>query len=512
MKRKFSLILILAMFISMHSFEQETYSKVFYHQTDGIQVTAISQSADSNYVMVGFETGSYWEYMTGLVVKFDKQGNFIWSKKVVGGLYQHFIDLVPTADTGTIVCGNNNGSFVIMKFDKNGLLEWAKNTVWDTKLIIKSICSLSGNGFAIAGYSYSDSEPENKVFVASFDAEGNQVWANYYQSDISNDKAGSLVQLPDNSLLVSGSSGYNSFFLLNLLADGSVNGTKNLASTYTEAYDLLVKDDNIYACFGLNNEIGLIKLDLAGNQQWLKKLNLSQNDMYFDLNPQIISATDGGIVLINDNFGSGEMVKIEENGSLSWAVNLFMFAADLERTGETGYLAVGNGPLIGVKKEYIDWPQVGLIRTDLYGNGVECQYQTEVMNLFISLDFTEGHFTAETAGVVSDYVPDLVDLPLLQQEGCVAMVGAINENENPLPLKLLPNPANESFKIDIEKQNLNDFNQLEIRDLSGRLVFQTNDQTCLKEGINTSQFLPGVYQVVLLTNNDIFTARLMITR
>ncbi len=500
------------MIISVQSFAQEIYSKVFYHQTNGIQVTALSQSADSNYVMVGFETGSYWEYMTGHVVKFDKQGNFIWSKKVVGGLYQYLIDLVPTADTGTIVCGNDNGSLVIMKFDKDGILEWAKNTVWDTKLTIKSICSLSGNGFAIAGFSYSDSEPENKVFVASFDVEGNQVWANHYQSDISNDKAGSLVQLPDNSLLVSGSSGYNSFFLLNLLADGSVNWTKALASTYTEAYDLLIKDESIYACFDLNNEIGLIKLDLAGNQQWLKKLNLGHNDMYIDLNPQIISAIDGGIVLIDSDFGSGAMVKIEENGSLSWAVNLFMFPADLERTGETGYLAVGNGPLIGVKKEYIDWPQVGLIRTDLYGNGVECQYQTEVSSQFLNLDFTEGNFTAETAGNVSNYVPEIVDFPLLQQEGCVAMIGAIDENENPLPLKLLPNPANESFKIDIEIQNLNDFNQLEIRDLSGRIVFQTNDQNCLKEGINTSQFLPGVYQVVLLTKNDIFTARLMIAR
>jgi hypothetical protein len=134
------------------------------------------------------------------------------------------------------------------------------------------------------------------------------------------------------------------------------------------------------------------------------------------------------------------------------------------------------------------------------------------MNLFINLDFTEGNFTAETAGNVSNYIPEIVDLPLLQQEGCVAMIGAINENENPLPLKLLPNPANESFKIEIEIQTLDGFNQLEIRDLSGRLVFQTNDQNCLKEGINTSQFLPGVYQVVLLTNNDIFTARLMIAR
>lgn len=354
MKINSLLILILLIFISMNSFAQETFSKVFYHQTNGIQVTALSQSADSNYVMVGFETGSYWKYMTGLIVKFDKQGNFIWSKMIDGAMNQLFIDILPTADSGSIVCGTDDGNLVLMKHDRNGALEWAKNTVWDVKLVMKSICSLSGNGFAITGYSFSDSEPENKVFVARFDAEGDQIWANYYQSDISNDMAGSLVQLPDNTLLVSGTSGYNSFFLLNLLTDGSVNWTKELASTYTEAYDLLVKEDNIYACFGLNNEIGLIKLDLEGNQQWLKKLNLSQNDMYFDLNPQIISAIDGGIVLINSDFGSGAMVKIEGNGSLSWAIYLIMFATDIESTGETGYLAVGNGPLIGVKNEYID--------------------------------------------------------------------------------------------------------------------------------------------------------------
>lgn len=508
MKPKSFLLLVIALYISMHSSAQETFSKVFFHQNDGIQVTALSQSADSNYVMVGFETGPY----IGLIVKFDKQGNFIWSKMVDGAIYQQFTDILPTADSGSIVCGSDDGKLILMKFDKNGVVEWARNTVWDANLTMKSICPLNGGGFAIAGYSNSISEPENKVFVALFDPGGNQVWANYYHSDISNDKAGALVQLPDHTLLVSGSSGTNSFFLLNLLTDGSVNWTKELASTYTEAYDLLVKDESIYACFGLNYVIGMLKLDLAGNQQWLKRLDLNHSDMYFDENPQIISAIDGGIVLIDSGFGSGAMVKIEENGSLSWATYLVMFAADIERTGETGYLAVGNGPLIGVKNEYIDWPQIGLIRTDLYGNGEECQFQTEVMNLFISLDFTEGNFTAETAGVVSNYAPELIDLPLLQQDGCVAMIGAINENEIPNPLKLIPNPANESFKLEIEKQNLNDFKQLEIRDLSGRMLFQTNNQNCLKEGIQTNQFLPGVYQVVLLMKDNRYTAKLTIAR
>ncbi|NOU47499.1 MAG: T9SS type A sorting domain-containing protein [Bacteroidales bacterium] len=512
MKAKTTLLLIIAMFISMHSFAQETYSKVFYHQTDGIQVTALSQSADSNYVMVGFETGSNWEYVTGLIVKFDKQGNFIWSKMVENTSYQQFTDILPTADSGSIVCGSDDGMLILLKIDKNGVVEWARNTVWDANLTMKSICPLNGGGFAIAGYSNSISEPDNKVFVASIDEEGNQVWANYYHSDISNDKAGALVQLPDHTLLVSGSAGTDSFFLLNLLTDGSVNWTKELASTYTEAYDLILKDEGIYAAFAYEYGMGIAKMNFAGNLQWLKKLNLGHSDMYIDLNPQIISAIDGGIVLIDSEFGSGAMLKIEENGSLSWASNLFLDAADIEQVGSNGYLAVGNGPLIGVKKEYIDWPQIGLIRTDLLGNGGECQYQMEVMNLFISLDFTEGNFTAETAGNVSNYVPEIVDLPLLQQEGCVAMIGAINENENPLPLKLLPNPANESFKIEIEKQNLNDFIQLEIRDISGRLVYQSNDQICLSVGINTSQLHPGIYQVILMTKQTRLSGRLAIAR
>lgn len=151
-----------------------------------------------------------------------------------------------------------------------------------------------------------------------------------------------------------------------------------------------------------------------------------------------------------------------------------------------------------------------MIQTDLYGNGEECQFQIEVMNLFINIDFTDGNFTAETAGNLSDYVPELIDLPLLQQEGCVAVIGAINENEHPNPLKLTPNPANESFKLEIEKIKSDDFKQLEIRDLSGRIIFQTNDQNCLKEGIHTSQFLPGVYQLVLLMKENRFSSRLSI--
>ncbi|MFZ4463947.1 MAG: T9SS type A sorting domain-containing protein [Bacteroidales bacterium] len=501
MRPKSSLLLIFVMVISIHSFTQETFSKVFFHQTDGIQVTALSQSADSNYVMVGFETVSYWEYMTGLVVKFDKQGNTIWSKILVSPIdYTIFTDIIPCSDSGFIILGQNESNIILMKMNQQGDIVWAKKSDWEIRnLQARAICPTFGKGFAIVGnYNELPIDTPYFTFVSTFDESGNSLWTDTFGLT----EANSIVQLPDSTLLITGD--YTQSYLMNLQDDGSVNWYKNIFPDSYHSYALEISGESIYSLFSLDNDIlGLRKLDFEFNQQWFLQIDLESGNFWNNyLQPKMISTPDSGIIIVNQKAdASGNLLKITKDGTISWAKELVFMGADAAIIGDSAYMIVGNG---------ISWP-VAITRTDLNGNGSDCISDINVTSQFLS-DTMIPDFASVSHQYDSfvDFTPVFNNLQLTEQQGCV--LDFIREDEPKGNLKILPNPANESFKVEVEKIKYDNFKQLEISDLSGRLVFQTTDQNLLKEGIHTSQFLPGVYQVVLLTKYERYITKLMIVR
>jgi hypothetical protein len=291
---------------------------------------------------------------------------------------------------------------------------------------------------------------------------------------------------------------------MNLQDDGSVNWYRNIFPDSYHSYSLNISGESIYSLFSLNNDIlGLRKLDFEFNQQWFLQIDLESGNFWNNyLQPKMISTPDSGIIIVNQKAdASGNLLKITKDGTISWAKELVFMGADAAQIGDSAYMIVGNG---------ISWP-VAITRTDLNGNGSNCIFDINVTSQFLSEtmipDFAPVSHQYDS---FVDFTPVFNNLQLNEQQGCV--LDFIREDEPKRNLKILPNPANESFKIEAEDQKLVNFKQLEIRDLSGRMIFQTNDQNCLKEGIHTSQFLPGVYQLILLTKYDRYTAKLTIAR
>jgi len=74
-------------------------------------------------------------------------------------------------------------------------------------------------------------------------------------------------------------------------------------------------------------------------------------------------------------------------------------------------------------------------------------------------------------------------------------------------LKLFPNPAQEWFRVNSSSGTAN---ELEIRDISGRILLQKRIQ--ISEKLNISQLAPGMYLVTLRSDGKIHSGKLVVTR
>ncbi|NOU47500.1 MAG: T9SS type A sorting domain-containing protein [Bacteroidales bacterium] len=501
MKTKTTLLLILVILVSMNSHAQDFFSKVLYNgNTYQIQAISLTKTTDNQYVFAG-----YWEDWptlpdNGLVVRFDEQGNIIWSKILVSPFsFTQFTDIIPTSDSGVIILGHSESDILLVKMNQQGNIVWAKKSDWEIGAIYtRAICPTLQHGFAIVGkYTETPVDSPHFTFVSTFDESGNHIWTdNFGLFD-----AKSIVQLPDSSLLVTGDGSWS--YLMNLQNDGSVKWFKSINPDSYHAFSLHVTNEGIYSLFKIGNtSLGLHKQDFEFNQEWILQIDLESGSFFnTNLHPKMISTPDSGIIIVNQNNESGNLIKITKDGTISWAKELPFMVADLETIGDSAYIIAGDG---------ITWP-VALTRTDMNGNGSDCTIDINITSQFLSNTMVPDNISAfHQYDSFVDFTPVITDFQLTEQVGCV--YDFIDENEPQGTLQFVPNPANESFKVEIDKLNINDFIQLEIRDISGRVIYQTNDQSCLTESINLSQLHPGIYQVILMTKQARLSGKLAIAR
>jgi hypothetical protein len=215
----------------------------------------------------------------------------------------------------------------------------------------------------------------------------------------------------------------------------------------------------------------------------------------------MISTPDSGIIIVNQNNESGNLLKITKDGTISWAKELPFMVADVETIGDSAYIIAGDG---------ITWP-VALTRTDMNGNGSDCMVDINITGQFLSDTMVPDNISAfHQYDSFVDFTPVITAFQLTEQAGCVYDI--IRENEPQGTLQFVPNPASESIKVEIDNLNIKDFIQLEIRDISGRLVYYNSNQVCLTESINTSQLHPGIYQIILQTKQARISGKLAIAR
>lgn len=127
MKKSFLIVLLILLLpINVNAFE---LGNEVFNVSNWSDETFIYLTSDGGYVAVGGQDST--NGTDAVIAKYDLDGNKEWEKMYDGGFDDEFRDVIQTKDGGYLAVGSSNAGesvrqAVIVKFDKNGKLEWKK--------------------------------------------------------------------------------------------------------------------------------------------------------------------------------------------------------------------------------------------------------------------------------------------------------------------------------------------------------------------------------------------------
>ena len=174
-------------------------------------INSVAETSDGGYIAGGYfesnevKIGTYTltknstsSDSDGLIIKYDSEGEVEWAKSFGGSRDDEITSVKGTADGGSIVGGYflskeiqvgnyiltnslhssyyNYSDGLIIKYNSEGEVEWAKSIENDRKDKITSIAQTNDGGYIASGYSGSDG------LLIKFESEGNIEWKNLIDS------------------------------------------------------------------------------------------------------------------------------------------------------------------------------------------------------------------------------------------------------------------------------------------------------------------------------------------
>ena len=360
-------------------------------QSDDIK--AVTKTSDGGYIIVGdfvgdielenglklTNKGSSGYTSDGMIIKYDSEGNVKWTKTVGGmDLDESLYAVKETSDGGFIIGGcfsstsielengvtftnkdsNYSRDALVVKYDVEGNIEWAKAIGGTDSDVILSVAETTDGGYVVVGEFSSSIELGNGVslnnkgeydgMVIKYDSEGNAKWARTIGGTYI-DVITSVSETSDGGCIVGGS-----FRSTSIELENGVSLTNKGSST------------------GI-----VIKYDLEGKIEWVHGIG---EEGYNSIS-SLAETSDGGyivggdfqtpsidlgngVMLKNNGRENGMLIKYNSEGNAEWAREIGGSSADyIESVAETsdgGYIVVGTP-----NSKYID-----------LGNGVYLKSQS----------------------------------------------------------------------------------------------------------------------------------------
>ena len=186
MRKLFWVILILPHF----NLAQNAFFKSYGGTGNDIAENVIS-TKDGGFCMIG-ATESFGNGLTDLyVIKTDEYGVVEWHSTFGGPNIDYGKSIVETNDSSFIACGYSNSlnldyDIFVVKMDKHGNHIWTKRfggSDWDFSSQIKA-SKFDLNHYFIAGDSYSNSMGNNDAIVLKINDNGDLIWMHKFGGDL----------------------------------------------------------------------------------------------------------------------------------------------------------------------------------------------------------------------------------------------------------------------------------------------------------------------------------------
>jgi hypothetical protein len=292
----------------------KTYGDTLYNWANSVR-----QTFDGGYIVTGgTEVGSgdddIWVFKT------DASGNIVWQLRTGSGGYDNSYDVRQTADSGYVVCGYQSGGVssadvaALVKLSPAGMLLWSRvYAVAAGDAYAYSMIETPGGGFAVCGEIY-DGSLSNGMVIRT-DASGTVQWAHAYTST-ADFWINSILPMPGGNYAVAGQGSqptpYN-IWLARLDGLGMPTWSKTYAGPGLNSENCFwaarTSDGGFALCgrsdsFSSDDEGVLLKTDSSGNLSWARRIGGTGDDRCV----QVVETTDGGYAMAcgTNSFVSGE--------------------------------------------------------------------------------------------------------------------------------------------------------------------------------------------------------------
>ena len=325
-----------------------------YGDTGGEDVDAVVQTTDGGYALVGYTSSSGAGGADFFLLKLNGSGDFEWSRTYGGANNDEARGIRQTSDGGYVICGYTR-SFGpgIPGFDNSYIVKTnsAGDTLWtrtyggtnsETAFAIEQL--IDGN-YVVAGHTGSYGSGSTDAWLLKLDANGDTLWTRTY-GGIGQDAVTSLAKTADGGYVLGGSSasftpGVNDVYLIKVDAAGNEEWSEHYGGTNSDqGYSVRTTWDGGYILGGItksygpgipaNNNYYLIKTDADGDTLWTRVYGGSNNEVA----NAVRQVSDGGYITVGytRSFGPGVpnaniyLIRLETETPLSTPANLVTLA------------------------------------------------------------------------------------------------------------------------------------------------------------------------------------------
>ena len=272
--------------------------------------SAVAVDSNQNIIVTGYTGDVDTMKLNFLTVKYDSDGNLIWNKTYDSGTWDFAWDLAVDSEDSILILGFNytsrdevlNHDYRVIKYDENGVLQWAVSIPGLKENYPGGIAVDSQDNVIITG-GYGDLDlMEFNCWTMKFNKDGEKLWDATFNEDLFSFGADVVVN-PNNDIFVAGMS----------------------AGFFSQGYIL-------------------IKYDANGNQVWVGRYKGNQcNGISIDTDENLILAGQG--YSSESNSSTWYTIKCDKDGNLLWEkefdTNYNEYASDVEVDSSGKVITVG---------------------------------------------------------------------------------------------------------------------------------------------------------------------------
>jgi hypothetical protein len=508
-----SRLLLLSLLLALSSANaQFTYFINRYNNdywSEGFDILEI----ESGYMISGVsgEVSNDYIFTRLVLTAIDYKGNQLWWKTYGEDFHNYYVGstrgCIRTADNGFVISGTIVDSIrhtgLLIKFDQNGDSLWSK-TFADSVLLdregpIFNVCiQLPDLGYLITGYTYVSGD-DGDIIVIRTDSMGNTIWQRTYGVLHWIEGGWTITQLPEGKFLIGiGRQNINIFYsmdpgLLKIDSVGNPLWIKYYGSYYDDSGSAtaLSQDGNylVGSSFAIGEpggypqmKVWIFKTDTAGDIIWERKYD---NKVFVGGCLTINELDDGSILAsglgaFEDFLGyEGWIIKTKQNGDSIWMRRYSYYSSDYNYLNDISLT-----------------PDNGIIFTGM---------------VFGPPDFEQSIWVQKLDSIGCDSVRCDTTVGIAEERGS----GEAGERGRMI---VYPNPAREQVhvRLSMDDGRLNIYRdlRLEIYDIFGREVYADNiSSPWTRRGldgtwnVNVSSFPPGVYIAILKKGLDLVESR-----